>query len=415
MAPTDPKDTQPDPFDTDLPGAEFRRGSETVVDDSAAPPRPEAPTFDGFGDLGGAFQAEFDSSRSCLVMGPGKVGKTTLIAAIDQACNAARPRGNRPELEFVGSKESGDLMAKAVQQIVQGEYAIVGSTEPKTYKFSVGVRARNGGRPEEPMRFEIKDGAGGALFPKREDLSMFGESKLLDWERDLLAAGRKADAVVLCLNPNDDDDCALTHRYVSTLLGQMVSSYDIFEDAPKSWRQRLFGTAPSEGMPIRIRKLRASRFLLLFNKVDLYAHTFLSERETLMRGTLAAQTPEELATLIDPVMQACELLGEVVLRRIDAALPPNARFAVGFCSNWGFDPQTGDPFMPDGLNPRGLHGMKRQRRPGDWTPFGVLDAVDFIVTGTAAGSVRLVDREKLARSRRERGHEIEFNPESVPV
>jgi hypothetical protein len=390
------------PFDMEPPDAGYRTG-----DDTTGPPDESV----GGAGLGPApYADDVELLGDSLVMGPSGVGKTTMIAAMDQACNYANPSRTRPDLEFIGGPETAALTSRAVQQILEHETIIEHTLEAAQYEFMVAVRGKAGAGPTEQAHFAFVDGPGGALFPTSRDML---DPALLDWEVELLRRGQAAKGIVMCLDPNDQEHCALTHRYTASLLAKLMDPlnppwWPINEVSP--WYVRLrdwFGLGEPERREQKILRLRARRFLLLLTKVDLYASALLASMHP---DDARGCTPQQLAGQLDPVAQAAELLGDVVLRRILSALGPDAQFAIGFSSNWGFDPESGEPFMPDGRTTRGLHGMSCHRRPADWQPFGVREAIDFMVTGVASGPIRLVDHESLAPARRKRAYASPLRP-----
>jgi len=86
------------------------------------------------------------------------------------------------------------------------------------------------------------------------------------------------------------------------------------------------------------------------------------------------------------------MLGTELLKQIWSSLKSDARFAVGVTSALGFHSTNGMPLAnDDGFAPEDEDNKALRT----WRPFGVRDALFFIVTGHAMGSVKLVKPEDI--------------------
>ena len=151
----------------------------------------------------------------------------------------------------------------------------------------------------------------------------------------------------------------------------------------------------------RLRRLPCANFLLLLTKVDRIVSPDVLDTAfggPSLAGDAARLTPLEVAELLDPVGQAIRAVGRSNLLTILNALRPEARFGIGACSAWGFNQNNGLPFMnSEGTDPVLMSVQERSERVKLWTPFGVQDALRFMVTGHADGTVVEVTRADLQR------------------
>jgi hypothetical protein len=146
-----------------------------------------------------------------------------------------------------------------------------------------------------------------------------------------------------------------------------------------------------------------SRLLLLFTKVDEVVQRVLksstrtlhdlapAERPTMALRLLTGQnaiSERRLAESIDPLGFAQTRLDQASLSLIRRSLTPKAQMAVGVCSSTGFYPD-GSAFWDDSeskLRPRG--GQSHDDSLRSWTPFGVEEAILFLLTGRTGATLR---------------------------
>ena len=336
----------------------------------------------------------------CVFMGPPNAGKTTLLGAIAQACMQPPRHRDDYNIKFLAEGNSGKLLREAHAQMY-GQRHFDATQEVAEYRFAIRVT-----RPGTPWRmprsrealFVVRDGPGGALFP-HENTPRSASDPMANWEKQLIEEASGARTLVLCV-----DACAKHSWRLASLLpdvlGQIATKQpDKGRREPATWRQRLAGRlrrlrehAEVETNEVE-RWLNADRFLLLLTKADELVTRSLGRRRHIR--------PAELAERIDPVQQACALLGEGTLYHIHRTLAPGASFAVGMTSAWGFDARNREVFRHDaGTEPQSANPLVRQPQLRDWRPLGLRDAVIYMVSGDVVGTVRRVRTEMLHPGRR---------------
>jgi hypothetical protein len=348
----------------------------------------------------------------CVLMGPSKVGKTTLIDSFDQACSSPFDPDDRFRLEFIGGRGTGDLAALFHQTVMDESSYIAPTQRPVSYEASItATEAKTFWRPtrQHAAHFVFHDGPGGALFPAEKDEEHFRQRHEARedhqlWERQLIEDGRLASTLVLCVDatkPQPD----LVYRYMRNILANLGRPYQPELIEPWGYRMlkalRLARALPAPKAETRI---PTRRFLLLFTKVDQLVDAVVDWPEDAPRD-FEPPTPAQLASRLGPVQLACQLLDESNLLRIANALEPDAELAVGLTSAWGFNPFTGRPFM-EADNPVGLSSQSRSRRFLNWRPFGVREALLFMVTGIARQPVQRVDPRTLQSRLRNRVFDV---------
>ncbi len=384
---------------------------------SAPPPRgpntnwrPDVPS-DPTGPLNQAAPMPVTAAQDpCTIIGAPDSGKTSLLFAIERACNL--PGADRMNLRFMPEGEATvELLRKPVSLITEEDDQMQATAATRDYKFWVYVTAPSqyllDGRVEESLEMVVRDGPGGAIFPRnvnlrrdRGNLSAVDRANLNEieeWQSSLIPHSRVARALIFCVdatNPHLD----LLEAYLQDFFSR-ISDVKTIEPARDSWPIRLANRLRGRqetGTGMHRRVLRVNRFLLLLTKVDqLCAH---------------CDDPWAIAQMLDPVEQAYGLLGPAMLNRIYNALDVDegAKFAVGVASAWGFDWESREPLA----NAEGKARTIGNETPGyilrRWRPFGVREALYFIATGRAEGTVKLVTPESIWI--RERRDEIDVYP-----
>jgi hypothetical protein len=333
-------------------------------------------------------------TSSCVLMGPMKAGKTTLLQALDQACSCPPDGDDRFRLEFLGGKGTDELAEIGIKTIMDDNYAPMSTETNKKYEASItAIRKKSFWRPERQFVSHLKiiDGPGGALFPHQRNKEYF-DQYLAPWEKELIPEARVAETLVLCVDATDPQPDLLT-RYMRNILAKLGQPYQRRLEEPFGYRVlkvlRLADEVPPPGLE---RRIAARRFLLLLTKVD----QLVSREPDWPESDKDYEPPmaNRLAARLSPVQMACELLDESNLLRILNALRPDADFAVGLTSAWGFHPFTGRPFMEED-NPVGMSTQDRSQRLLNWRPFGVRETLLFITAGVASGPVERVKSSSL--------------------
>jgi len=331
----------------------------------------------------------------CVLMGPSNAGKTTLLQALDQACSCPPDGDDRFRLEFIGGEGTSVLAEIGVRTVMEEDHNILNTSQNKEYEASItATREKSFWRPERQYvaHLRILDGPGGALFPTKLDEERFAQY-LAPWEEGLIRDALVSETLVLCVDATDAKPDLVT-RYMRNILAKLGQPYRRELEEPLGYRVlKKLHLAREAERPGLERRIVARRFLLLFTKVDQLVSREPDWPEKPDEG-YEPPKPAHLAARLSPVQMACELLDESNLLRIRNALRPDADFAVGLTSAWGFHPLTGMPFM-EADNAVGLSTQPRSQRLLNWRPFGVREALLFITAGQTSGAVERVKASSL--------------------
>lgn len=361
---------------------------------------------------------------SYVIIGPTKSGKTTLLTAIERACQL--PVDDGMDFSFTSKGRTTNLIREAYRRIVENDSGLESTKEIRDYPFDISVTTKSQSfwarSVEADAEIVMSDGPGGHLFPLDED--PLGEQ----FRREMAQRVVKASTIVLCVNVVDLN-LRLLYSEFSRLLAETATRRPIPRRATfqetlqdgignrvRSWASRLdyFRGAANRSKPRSLRPTRtngngngsrertclvADRFLLLLTQIDKLC-------DLAPDGIL----PRDLAHLIDPVAQAKQVLGSAFLRTLRNAVSPNGQMAVGICSAFGFHPDEGVPFADNAGRPR-IYTDLGDEMLKNWTPFGVREAIYFVLTGNCRGTVKeLFDDDLLISSR---GLELIELPEQV--
>jgi hypothetical protein len=332
--------------------------------------------------------------NSCVIMGPSQAGKTMLLAAMQRACH--QPGLDDYNLRFVAEGNTGSALAKIAVEIIKQRQShqprATGDETPKEeaeYPFwlyaTVPPSGLRPGPTTRSVHMVVNDGPGGALFPA-ENMAL--SDPIEKWQARLVEDGQEAGSLILCVDatrPRAD----ILESYLPDVIAKM--SVDDKQQERVPLRHRALGWIMRQPLEAFTeydgRWLKADKFLLLLTKVDLICQNIDRVDPSL--------TPEQVAYVLNPIEQARSLLGVHLLNTIHDALKKDAKFAIGITSAWGFSPISKEPFAgPDG-KPGAAPGETGEDILPDWTPFGIRDAMYFIATGEAKGSVRLVRPQDL--------------------
>lgn len=336
-------------------------------------------------------------------MGPARSGKTFLLLAIGRACFL--PGKETYDLRFtpeppatdsafsdgdpVEKQSVSELMRRSVRIITGEDKNRKGTLQATDYSFGISASGEFPGRfgrtsyVSNTLSLTVSDGPGGALFTDEADENASG-TEIERWQAHLVSRARKATSLILCVDANAPR-LTLLEKQLPGLVDGMGVEFEVWQKAPfeQSILERAINLVkrnkPPEH-PVKMRCLNVDHFLLLLTKVD-----------SLCAGD---DRPDLLAAKIKPVQTAIRMLGLPFLNMIHQSLKPEARFAIGVASALGFYPGSGLPLADDeGLVQRG------EQTEDDilsiWRPFGVRDALFFIATGHATGTVKLVSPQDL--------------------
>jgi hypothetical protein len=132
------------------------------------------------------------------------------------------------------------------------------------------------------------------------------------------------------------------------------------------------------------------RVLFLLSRFDLLLETALESQNGYgFLKLITALEPRHLARALDPVPQLCSLLGTSTIGKVLHAMQEDAEIAVGAVSAKGMS-----------LNLSRLHAKARGRPGGaadlaEWRPFGVKEALEFLITGQCTAPVVPLVKEDL--------------------
>ncbi|HVR99887.1 MAG TPA: hypothetical protein VMW27_24900 [Thermoanaerobaculia bacterium] len=405
VIPVDYQPAQPGTGETgEAPGTHDDREAPLGIDGAEAD-RSEAGGARDAGSAPGASDSLYAQATRCVLMGPSKAGKTTLIHSFDQACSSPFDPDDPFRLEFIGGRGTKVLAELAGRTVMEEDYGIEPTDRIAHYEASITVtEAKTFWRTarQHVAHLAFRDGPGGALFPTEPDETRF--SDLAVWEEELIRDGRGAGALVLCVDATDPKP-DLVSRYMRNILANLGQRYqpDLVEPPGYRMLKALHLARPVPALK-KERRIPPRRFLLLFTKVDQLVDAAVDWPED-APPEFEPPRPVQLASRLGPVQVACELLDESNLLRIANALQPEADFAVGLTSAWGFNPFTGRPFMEEN-NPVGPSNQSRSRRFLNWRPFGVREALLFMVTGKARQPVQRVDPRTLQGRLRNRAFDV---------
>lgn len=346
-----------------------------------------------------AFASTDDLIEACLLVGPPGSGKTSFLTAIARAGMLAAGSGST----CLPLGHATWLVQDACRALRRSDPLAAPSLRDASYSFE--LRAPEDRSMEGVKRLIVYDLSGAELFAIAGESG--AERAVASQPVDLASAQAKGTQyLVLCidvLDPRSDD-------WEVVLVGLIDNLASPAEE------KRPGSPALVHRPPRGPRLLGFDRILLLFNRLDLLCQQASESSTSWDRATpdgklgpassalshaLRRLRPYDFAKRIDPVAQAFDLLGEAAFAMLLSSMKPGAELGVGFVSAGGFDADTGLPFLrPDG----GPASQQTEREDvlRSWRPFGVLEALDFLVWGRTAATIHVVDRRVLAWQRRVR-------------
>lgn len=316
------------------------------------------------------------TDQTCVMLGPSKSGKTTLLTAIKRACD--QPADDALNLEFIPREETATKIKIAVENIVERKKGHAATPDVKNYPFEIHVSAKQPSFWSPPLEADLhvvmSDGGGEFLLPTdvlTEDQKVF--------RQQLIETALGAASMILCVDVSMPSTTTLEKElaisFAKISRPTPIPSTIHWSVKLSAWIRRRPVPKPRE----RLKEcLNVDRFLLLLTQVDKLCHQLPSSIERTIR----------FAEMLDPVEQARELLGVPILKTIRSALKPSTSFAVGVISAMGFHPITGDPFADVDGTPLNLDSETGEDILRRWTPFGIRDAIYFLATGKCRGRVK---------------------------
>ncbi|HKR13073.1 MAG TPA: hypothetical protein VJT15_13520 [Pyrinomonadaceae bacterium] len=313
-------------------------------------------------------------TQSCVMLGPARSGKTTLLTAIKRACD--QPANDGLNLEFIPGEETARKIKNAINQIANRQQGHQATADVKEFPFEVHLSAKAphlwSPPVEEDLYVVMSDGGGGFLLPSDDKIDKTFRPKLIE-------TARTARSLILCVDISNPASTTLEKELAICFaeMSKLTPTWSTVHWTAKFWAWLRRKPVPQPRKRMRS-CLNVDRFLLLLTQVDKLCHQLPQGIDRTVR----------FAEMIDPVEQARELLGVPVLKTIQNSLKPSAQFAVGVISAMGFHPRTGDPFADVDGTPLNLDSESGEDILRRWTPFGIRDAIYFLATGKCRGRVK---------------------------
>ena len=336
------------------------------------------------------------ASEKCAIIGPTRSGKTALLAAIERACDL--PSEDNVNIDFYPEPGITRIIREAHRDVLGKNVGRAASGKKEDFTFRICVTEQGSGLfsipLEEDFYGDLSDSAGGYIFQTQYEEAAYANDPNFKADSDeMFNRIRESSLIILCVDAFEPNLRLLYER-----LDILLAETRVLEDKPArrlSWKEKLYYRfrPPPANKVIGKRArptLKATRFLLLLTHID----QLCNQSPTPGNGR---HSPLRMAQMLDPIAQARETLDVVLLEKIYKSLDiPNAKFAVGVCSPWGFiEEKGGVPFAGRGGQVDATHGEQGEEYLFKWKPFGVRDAIYFIATGKCRGTVQEVRREHL--------------------
>ena len=244
-----------------------------------------------------------------LIGGPG-TGKSIFVRSISRAASQ-NPQG-KEGMRFSPSNEAAVAASQEAPSVILEGKPLPPATR-EVAEFEARVELLRNGVVTHSCDLTLIDAPGGSHFPR------LGESVTEDVERKLLEKTEKVSSVVLCVDSTDPQLDLLYTRIPEFLLKMRSPS------------------GPG---------LRTNRVLVLLTKVDRLTTDFLEHSDP----GATRYTAASLASWLDPIGEACHILGQELLPTIASAMDPRQTLAVGVCSALGFD-AAGGQFYDERVKP----------------------------------------------------------------
>lgn len=284
----------------------------------------------------------------CLFIGPSGVGKTSLIAALDQGCLVS---GDHLSFIHLTPDESLSELGVAAARSMRSRRRIdhPPTSDLSTHSFLVGHSSRHGQHQGLKVRIhEIPESYLQSDDAERTD-NLYSR------------IGASATCLVLCIDANLE----ITHDWLTIfplLLAKLrIPTLRSAETNEVAW------------------SLPFDRVLVVVTKADLLVEKVARELTKPTTDPFLTSLTREitdwrsLAYRIEPLHLALSIIELSTFRRLLRALRRNSSLAIGFVS------AQGEPS-------RNANGA----RQSTWTPFGLANVVEFIARGVAAGAVSAV-------------------------
>lgn len=361
---------------------------------------------------------EEEESRidDCILLGPPGSGKTSFLAALGRAGLLSQ----RDELRCQPLGQAVWLLKDTSWALSRNGALASPSTCAGSYSFA--VERRRGHRREvgpTTAGTVIFHDLYRRLFPSRAD-GEETEAAEASLSGNAVEQARTARYMILCIDPfypRPDDWQTVLPTLVDNLstAQQVASARDGQSVGCTNSAGRLRNSHKGLKRPVRRRALPFDRVLVLFSRVDLLCEQVL---QAMMQGrlqasedgagsigkslgrTLSQLCPAALLRRMDLTAEAVSLVGDATISILLGAIRTGAELGIGFCSAGGFDThRDGRPFLgPDG-RAADHQSVESQDVLRGWHPFGVLEALEFLMWGHTAATVQAVDRSALLEQR----------------
>jgi GTPase SAR1 family protein len=305
-----------------------------------------------------------------VLLGPPASGKSSFVAALQQGLIVDPSDVLR---RCVPQGASTSLANRASRAVQAGERLAEPSEETDAYSFQVEVT-----QPPVTIELVIYDGGGDRVFsPTNSGTSSFDST----W----LAQAQSAQILVLCV-----DSKAPQPAYWQSALSQLVEDLAKRQEDLRATRGLPGILHPPQFNSAGARCLPFGRVLFLLSRIDLLIETALAQQNGFgYLRRLAGVEPRSLGRTLDPAPQLCALLGTGTVGRFLHAMPEGAEIAVGVVSARGFGSITDEP------DAEGKGLISSDISLADWCPFGIREALEFLMTGEYSDPVVSLSKRDL--------------------
>ncbi len=335
-----------------------------------------APRKESGSSAGNPAHEEAPSVLACALIGPKGSGKTAFVASLGRAGIFS----SLEEIRVVPTGRASWLTEEALDNFRNGRTLVNPSSSKKSYAFMVSDRATQ--RRRSPYgQLALRDLPSRSLFSSEPRSHESTAMQRFDFE-----AAHTSQALILffdALKPRRED--------WQTALIRILDELSVSNSASGRDRGSEDSRAHRSGF-----RLPRKRILILLSRVDLLCTDILQRGKAQGSLFLKGLTPGRLALRLDPLAQAVERLGLKLLRTFLTVLGTKGEVAVALTSSGGFDPETGLSVLDADGRPNNLsNGRGRSPSLDLWSPCGLLESIEWLLTGRAGAAIELVHAKAL--------------------
>lgn len=285
--------------------------------------------------------------RLTVVGLPGS-GKTSLLGAFGKGMRGPAGPGG---FDLALSGELLEVRARMAEVLASEKCAKWTPPDPRTWLAEVDEVGRD---RRKLLRLACTDTSG---------------AELANTGPNLVEAVRDASLLLICVRLGTEG-IARTLGTLTRVLARIAET----QSEPIAQRARWWPWPRQAPVDVHHQRFGARRVLLA-----------LTGCEALLEGRPAHEIRSRIARL-DPVAEGVRALGPDTVFALRRLARDDADFAVALTSAWGFCVRTGAPYLAAQSDPAHLgHRANLDDRIRDWVPFGVPEALGFLVTGAAVG------------------------------